>query len=173
MQAICEVTYSFFPPLPSSPLPSPPPPFFPSAPSYLAYSICSDGGEGRLGQEQGNTFHPPFHPGILLYFPPRQFFAHTSLSECLEQATSYPTSTSKDFVFIGKTLLSFICISFCHQWTTYLQSNGIQREIPRVPHRIIQSIFNSFQLRSIFLQKLAILPQLCLSDDFYKRLRFD
>lgn len=76
----------------------------------------------------------------------------------------------------------FICISRYHKLEaililssvdTYLQSNGIQREIPGVSHRIIQGIFNSFQLRSIFLQKLPIFPQLCLSDDFYKRLRFD
>ena len=56
---------------------------------------------------------------------------------------------------------------------TYLQSDRIQSEIPRVPDWIVQGIFDSFQLRRIFLQKLTILSQLCLSDDFYIQLRFD
>ena len=41
---------------------------------------------------------------------------------------------------------------------TYLQSNGIKSEIPRVSYWIVQGILDSFQLRRIFLQKLAIFP---------------
>ena len=61
--------------------------------------------EGRLGREQGNTFCPLFHPGLLSFFSPPQFFICAPPSECLELATSYPTSTSKDFISIAKTLL--------------------------------------------------------------------
>lgn len=61
--------------------------------------------EGRLGREQGNTFRPLYHPGLPSFFSPRQFFTRAPPSECLELATSYPPSTSKDFVSIAKTLL--------------------------------------------------------------------
>lgn len=49
---------------------------------------------------------------------------------------------------------------------THLQSDGIQAKVPRIPHRIVQCILDSFQLWSVFLQKLAILPQLRFTDDF-------
>ena len=60
---------------------------------------------GETGSRARKHVSSPFSPWSPLFFSPRQFFNCALPSECLELATSYPTSTSKDFVSIAKTLL--------------------------------------------------------------------
>lgn len=60
---------------------------------------------GDWVESKETRFVPFFTLVSCLFFSPRQFFTRAPPSECLELATSYPTSTSKDFVSIAKTLL--------------------------------------------------------------------